>query len=117
MSNKKPYLLCIMDGFGHNPDSYGNAIAAANKPNLDRIMAANPMTFIGAWSVIGFQSADVTGVQIMKQMDKCAKDGCKDALDLLGPRADVEKIREEAAKHAPTDWELFPVAAPKEDAK
>jgi len=48
MNNKKPTLLCIMDGFGHNPDTYGNAIAAANKPNLDRIMAANPMTYIGA---------------------------------------------------------------------
>jgi 2,3-bisphosphoglycerate-independent phosphoglycerate mutase len=48
MNNKKPTLLCIMDGFGHNPDNYGNAIAAAKKPNLDRIMAANPMTYIGA---------------------------------------------------------------------
>lgn len=48
MSNKKPHLLCIMDGYGHNPDSFGNAIAAAKKPNLDRLMAQNPMTFIGA---------------------------------------------------------------------
>lgn len=48
MSNKKPYLLCIMDGFGHNPSDFGNAIAAANKPNLDRLMAENPMTYIGA---------------------------------------------------------------------
>ena len=48
MSNKKPYLLCIMDGFGHNPDTFGNAIAAAKKPNLDRLMAENPMTYIGA---------------------------------------------------------------------
>lgn len=37
-----------MDGFGNNPDSYGNAIAAAKKPNLDRIFAENPMTYIGA---------------------------------------------------------------------
>lgn len=76
-----------------------------------------PMTFIGDWSVIGFQSAEVTGVQIMEQLNKCAKEGCKDALDLLGPRADVEKIREDAAKHTPEDWELFPVAAPKEETK
>jgi 2,3-bisphosphoglycerate-independent phosphoglycerate mutase len=46
--SKKPVLLCIMDGFGNNPDSYGNAIAAAKKPNLDRIFAENPMTYIGA---------------------------------------------------------------------
>ena len=37
-----------MDGFGKNPDTYGNAIAAAKKPNLDRIFAENPMTYIGA---------------------------------------------------------------------
>ncbi len=48
MSSKKPILLCIMDGFGLNPEPFGNAIAAANKPNLDRIMAENPMTAIGA---------------------------------------------------------------------
>ncbi len=26
--SKKPVALIIMDGFGYNPDSYGNAIAA-----------------------------------------------------------------------------------------
>ena len=46
--SKKPVLLCIMDGFGKNPNTYGNAIAAAKKPNLDRIFAENPMTYIGA---------------------------------------------------------------------
>ena len=45
---KKPVLLCIMDGFGKNPSDYGNAIVAANTPNLDAIMACNPMTYIGA---------------------------------------------------------------------
>ncbi len=45
---KKPVLLCIMDGFGKNPSDYGNAIVAANTPNLDKIMANNPMTFIDA---------------------------------------------------------------------
>lgn len=44
----KPVLLCILDGFGHNPDTYGNAVAAASTPNLDRLMKDNPMTFIGA---------------------------------------------------------------------
>ena len=37
-----------MDGFGKNPSTKGNAIAAANKPNLDRLMSENPMTYIGA---------------------------------------------------------------------
>ena len=37
-----------MDGFGKNESNYGNAIAAAKKPNLDKIVSENPMTFIGA---------------------------------------------------------------------
>ncbi len=37
-----------MDGFGKNESDYGNAITAANTPNLDRIFASNPMTYIGA---------------------------------------------------------------------
>ena len=37
-----------MDGFGKNPSTEGNAIAAANKPNLDRLMSENPVTYIGA---------------------------------------------------------------------
>ena len=39
---KKPVLLCIMDGFGKNPSDYGNAIVAAETPNLDKIMKENP---------------------------------------------------------------------------
>ena len=46
--SKRPVLLCIMDGFGKNESTYGNAIAAAKKPNLDKIVSENPLTFIGA---------------------------------------------------------------------
>ena len=45
---KKPVLLCIMDGFGKNEETNGNAIYAANTPNLDKIMSENPCTYIGA---------------------------------------------------------------------
>ena len=46
---KKPVVLCIMDGFGWVPDeTYGNAIVAANTPNLDSIMSECPHTTIGA---------------------------------------------------------------------
>jgi len=45
---RKPIALIIMDGFGINPSDYGNAIAAAKKPNLDRLMNTCPMTKIGA---------------------------------------------------------------------
>ena len=44
---KKPLLLCILDGFGIAPKE-GNAIEAANTPNLDKIFAENPVTAIGA---------------------------------------------------------------------
>ncbi len=45
---KKPVVLCIMDGFGINPGANGNAIEAANTPNLSRIFKENPFTTIGA---------------------------------------------------------------------
>ncbi len=44
----KPVCLIIMDGYGINPDSYGNAIAAAKKPNLDKFFAECPNTILGA---------------------------------------------------------------------
>ncbi len=45
---KTPVTLIIMDGFGINPGAKGNAIEAANTPNLTKIFAENPMTTIGA---------------------------------------------------------------------
>lgn len=46
--SRKPIALVIMDGYGINNDSYGNAIAAAKKPNLDKYFAECPNTIIGA---------------------------------------------------------------------
>ena len=45
---KKPITLIIMDGFGINPDPYGNAIVEAKTPNLTRIFDTYPTTQIGA---------------------------------------------------------------------
>ena len=45
---KKPLVLIIMDGFGTNPDTNGNAVYSAKTPNLDKIFAENPRTDIGA---------------------------------------------------------------------
>jgi 2,3-bisphosphoglycerate-independent phosphoglycerate mutase len=45
---KKTTALIIMDGFGINPSDYGNAIAAAKKPNLDKYLKTCPHTVIGA---------------------------------------------------------------------
>lgn len=45
---KLPALLVIMDGFGIAPDSEGNAITHANKPNLDAIFDSCPHTLLEA---------------------------------------------------------------------
>ena len=45
---KKRVALLIMDGFGVNLSKFGNAIAAAKTPNLDRLLASCPYTMIGA---------------------------------------------------------------------
>ena len=35
-------MLMILDGFGIAPESDGNAVAAASKPNYDRLVANYP---------------------------------------------------------------------------
>ena len=44
----KPTMLMILDGFGMNKDIHGNAIAAASKPNLDKIFDTYPCTTLKA---------------------------------------------------------------------
>ena len=41
-------MLMILDGFGLNPSDYGNAIAAARTPNLDKIFKTYPHTSLAA---------------------------------------------------------------------
>jgi 2,3-bisphosphoglycerate-independent phosphoglycerate mutase len=38
----KPVVLCILDGWGLNPDITGNAVAQAHTPHFDRLMAECP---------------------------------------------------------------------------
>ena len=45
---KKPVALIIMDGYGLNKTTEGNAIAAANTPNLDKYFAQYPNTQLEA---------------------------------------------------------------------
>ncbi|MGN1144147.1 MAG: 2,3-bisphosphoglycerate-independent phosphoglycerate mutase, partial [Anaerovoracaceae bacterium] len=45
---KKPTMLMILDGYGLNDSAAGNAIAAAKKPNLDRIFHTYPNTRLAA---------------------------------------------------------------------
>ena len=46
--SRKPIVLCIMDGFGLRSEKHGNAILAANKPNLDYLFSNYPNTILEA---------------------------------------------------------------------
>ena len=45
---KRPTMLMILDGYGISENTDGNAIAAADKPNLDAIFAKYPGTTLKA---------------------------------------------------------------------
>ena len=47
-NSKKPTMLMILDGYGLNPETHGNAIAQASKPNIDALMKNYPMTSLQA---------------------------------------------------------------------
>ncbi len=53
--SKQTALLLILDGYGLNQNNEANAIAAANKPNLDAIMAKYP-------TVAGYASGMAVGL-------------------------------------------------------
>ncbi|MEM7441343.1 MAG: 2,3-bisphosphoglycerate-independent phosphoglycerate mutase [Pseudomonadota bacterium] len=42
MTGQKPVLLCILDGWGLRKETHGNAVALANTPTFDHIMASCP---------------------------------------------------------------------------
>ena len=48
--NKKPVMLMILDGFGVNNNSDSNAVAIANKPNIDKLMKKYPTTALGIFT-------------------------------------------------------------------
>jgi 2,3-bisphosphoglycerate-independent phosphoglycerate mutase len=45
---RKPVALIILDGFGLRDESFGNAVAQANKPNFDRYWNSYPHTTLTA---------------------------------------------------------------------
>ena len=45
---RRPTLLCILDGFGLNPDPTHNAVERAQTPNFDRYFNDYPMTSLQA---------------------------------------------------------------------
>ena len=46
MSNSKPVVLCILDGWGHREEREANAPALANTPNFDRISKENSKAYL-----------------------------------------------------------------------
>src|SRR5277367_5677614 len=46
MMNNRPLILTILDGWGYSPAIEGNAIAAARKPNYDRLLREYPNTLV-----------------------------------------------------------------------
>jgi 2,3-bisphosphoglycerate-independent phosphoglycerate mutase len=48
MSGVRPFVLVILDGWGCNPDPYGNAIAAAHTPEIDALQRRWPHTQVDA---------------------------------------------------------------------
>lgn len=65
---KRPTMLMILDGYGLNKNKDGNAIAAADKPNLDAIFDKYPKTSLKACGLdvglpegqMGIQKSDIS---------------------------------------------------------
>jgi len=47
-SSRRPVVLCIFDGWGVRAEMENNAIALANTPNWDRLVAAGPQSVLSA---------------------------------------------------------------------
>jgi len=48
LSNKRPLVLTILDGWGYRPQVENNAIALARKPTYDKLLAEYPNTLLHA---------------------------------------------------------------------
>jgi 2,3-bisphosphoglycerate-independent phosphoglycerate mutase len=48
LSNRKPYVLIIMDGLGINPRPDKNAVYSANTPVMDRLLDTRPNSMLSA---------------------------------------------------------------------
>jgi 2,3-bisphosphoglycerate-independent phosphoglycerate mutase len=63
--NVTPVLLVILDGFGYSEDPANNAIAAADKPNWDRLWRDYPHTLINASEkFVGLPSAQMGNSEV-----------------------------------------------------
>ena len=110
-----------MDGFGHNKSDFGNAVAAAKKPNLDMLMEKYPYTYIGASGMdVGLPDGQMGNSEVghtnmgagrvvyqeLTRITKAIDDGEFFENEAL-KNADQKSI--DAGKHF-TLWVLFPTA-------
>ena len=57
-----PLVLTVMDGVGYRKESLGNAVAEANKPHLDWLLANCPYTLLRAHgTAVGLPSDEDMG--------------------------------------------------------
>ena len=94
---KKPLALIILDGFGYNPQTYGNAIASAETPTLDRLLATCREEHL-SWTEDRKQRLD-TFQEILRRSDERSL--------LLLVRCLYEKSRESAKGLSSTDAQIL----------
>jgi len=64
-NNAKPILLVIFDGWGYSENPENNAIAAANKPNWDRLWKTYPHSFInGSGASVGLPAGQMGNSEV-----------------------------------------------------
>ena len=62
MQMKKPIVLVIMDGVGRGDGGPGDAVKVASTPNLDKLFATCPYTWLKAHgTAVGLPSDDDMG--------------------------------------------------------
>ena len=65
---RKPYVLIVLDGFGHREATESNAILAANTPNWNRILRENPHSLIsGSGEDVGLPDGQMGNSEVGHQ--------------------------------------------------
>jgi 2,3-bisphosphoglycerate-independent phosphoglycerate mutase len=63
--NHRPAMLMILDGFGIRENKHGNAIAAAHKPNIDRLFSEYPfMTLEASGEAVGLPAGQIGNSEV-----------------------------------------------------
>lgn len=93
-------------------NSENRKLADAMRQAYDLKTTSVPLTFFDRWGNVGYQSGGITEKQIKDLLIACFRDGCINALEILGPRQATLNIEAQAEQQNPQGWELFPATAP-----